>query len=156
MEGEKELARSGVGVEEERHHEPFEVESPDFESLDSLEDRIREAIATGGSVKALVQRLIDAEAGERVNEMVAAVVGYIADAEKPRLAADHVAWISGMRIRQGESLPSIAKRHGMSKQAFCQAALRMAALLRLKPARAMRSELAKGLMRSRHFKRNKL
>jgi hypothetical protein len=130
-------------------------DSFDFDSLDSLEDRIKEAIAKGEPVAALVAQLVDMEANERVNEAIAAVVGYIADAEKPRLAADHIAWISGMRIRQGESLPAIAKRHGVSKQAFCQSALKLAAILHLKPARAMRSEPGKAMMAKRHFKRTK-
>lgn len=125
----------------------------DWSRLDSIEDEIKQGLKEGRSITELVRELVEMEASERLNEGIAKVICYIADAEKPRLAAEHIAWISGMRIRQGESLPSIAKRHGMSKQAFCQAALRLAKVLNLRPARAMRSELAKALMRSRHFKR---
>lgn len=134
---------------------PAFVEDFDWSRLDTIEDEIKQGLKEGRSVVSMVRELVDMEASERLNEGIAKVLCYIADAEKPRLAAEHIAWISGMRIRQGESLPSIAKRHGMSKQAFCQAALRLAKLLNLRPARAMRSDLAKALMKSRHFKRTK-
>ncbi len=127
----------------------------DFDGLDTIEDEIRQVLKEGKSVTELVKKLVNMETNERVNEAIAAVVGYIADAQKPRLAAEHVAWISGMRLRQGESLVSIAKRNGVSKQAFCQAALRLAEALNIKPARAMRSEVAKAAMKFRHFKRTK-
>lgn len=128
----------------------------DFESVDGLEDRIREVLAKGGSVREVVGELIDAEANERVNEAIAGVISYIVDAQKPRLVAEHLAWISGMRLREGKSGTELARKHGISKEAFSQGAIKLAQALGLKPARAMRSEMSKALIRSRHYKRRKL
>lgn len=144
------------GFTEEAGHVVDRVEQFDYDSLDSIDDRIREALKNGESVVVLVGQLIDYETSERVAQAISSVICYIADAEKPRLAADHVAWISGMRIRQGQSLPQLAKKHGVSKQAFCQAALRLAKLMGIKQTRAMRSESAKAMMKIRHYKKTKL
>lgn len=128
----------------------------DFESVDELEDRIRETLEEGGSVRDAVGKLIDAEANERVNEAIAGVISYIVDAKKPELAAEHLAWISGMRLREGTSAIELARKHGISKQAFSQGAIKLAKALGLKPARAMWREKSKALIRSRHYKRRKL
>lgn len=139
--------------------EPSKVASSvgfDFDSVDALEDRIREVLARGGSVREVVGELIEAEANERVNEAIAGVISYIVDAQKPRLVAEHLAWISGMRLREGRSGTELARKHGISKEAFSQGAIKLAQALGLKPARAMRSEMSKALIRSRHYKRRKL
>jgi hypothetical protein len=128
----------------------------DFDSLDSLEDKIKEAIAKGESVTKLVFKLVEMESDEKVTEMIARVICVIADAKKPGLVADHVAYISGMRANKGWGATEYAKRHGMSDQAFSQTALALAKVLRLKPSRAMRSDMGKLAMRNSHFKRTKV
>ena len=136
-----------------------EVQHFDFAQLDSLENEIKERIAKGQPFAQLVETLIKAEVeaqlAERFSEAIAAVLGYIVDAQKPRLQAFYLAWVTGMRIGRGESLPELARRFGVSKQAFCQNALALAKKLELKPARAMRSEIGKAMMRKAHFKNSK-
>jgi hypothetical protein len=117
-------------------------DSFDFDSLDSLEDRIKEAIAKGEPVAALVAQLVDMECSERVNEAIAGVLCHIADSRKPKLAVDYLAYACGLRMTQGVSGEALARKHKIRKQAFSQAALRLIKKLGIPPSRSMRS--AKG------------
>jgi len=111
----------------------------DFDTLDSIEDQIREAISRGESVTALVATLVEDELSERTNEAIARVLCLIADTRKPKLTIDYIAYATGMRLTQGEAASSLARKHRITKQAFSQAALKLIRKLGLKPSRAMRS-----------------
>jgi hypothetical protein len=148
MDGQNNLMQDESGNFVERFQEPF-----NFDTMDSIEDEIREAMAKGQSLSELIKRIVEVEAAERANEAVAAVIAHIADSAKPRLAADHLAWISGMRTTQGQALPALAKRNGVTKQAFSQAAVKLADALGIRPARQMRSSKAREAMAKAYAKR---
>lgn len=118
----------------------------DFEQLDTIEDQIREALSKGESVTALVSSLVELQSNERTTEAIARVICLIADSRRPKLIVDHICWVTGMRATQGMSLPELARKHRISKQAFSQAALRLARKLGIGPSRQMRSIKARASM----------
>ena len=91
---------------------------------------------------------------DRHDDAIARIIRLIADARKPRLMADQLSWISGMNATGGLSLPALAKRNHVSKQAFSQAAIRLATKLGLKPSRAMRSLKARQSMSEAYHQRH--
>ena len=128
-------------------HHVDRMESFDFDSLDSLKDQIREALAQGdGALKSLITNLITDQGHERSNEAIARIICLIADARRPRLIADQLAWVSGMSINGGMSMPALAHRNHVTKQAFSQAALRLARKLGIRKSRAMRTDAARRSM----------
>lgn len=149
MDGNNDLVRNEAGEFVERFQEPF-----NYEILNTVEDRIREALASGGSLTMIVQELIEAEASERVNEAIGAVLCLIAESRRPKLMIDHIAYVTGMPINEGMSVTQLARKHGQKKQAFSQAALRLAKKLGLKPSRQMRSLKARKNMAKAYRERH--
>lgn len=135
---------------------PAFVEDFDWSRLDTLEDEIRQGLKDGRPVIAMVRELVDMEANERVIRAVAAVVALIADSRRPKLMIDRIAYITGMTINQGASISQLARKHGQKKQAFSQAALRLAKALDLKPSRQMRSLKARQSMAKAYRERHGL
>ena len=133
---------------------PAFVQEFDWARLDSLEDEIRQGLKEGRSVVAMVRELVEMESSERVNQAVAAVICLIAESRRPKLMIDRIAYITGMTINQGASVTELGRKHRQRKQAFSQAALRLAKKLGLKPSRQMRSLKARESMarayRERH------
>ena len=118
----------------------------DYDALDSLESRIVEAIRLSQPFDDLLRDLIEFKASARAAEGIARVICLIADSRKPKLMADHLAWVTGMRTHQQHTAASLAKRHGVTKQAFSQATWKLARSLGIRPARAMRSAKARRSM----------
>lgn len=130
------------------------IEHFDYTRFDSLEDRLTEAIQKR-NIATLIEELCRDEINDRVCGCLSICIAYIADSRHPNLAADQIAWIVGMNIRQGISSTKLAEKHGISKQAFSQGALKLAKRLGLAPASYLRSDKAKEKMRANHFKRTK-
>lgn len=111
----------------------------DMDAMDSPEDRIREAIALGHSIAPIIAEITANEIEERTNEAVARLLCLIADSRRPKLTIDYISYAVGMGITEGRAGSKLARKHGVSKQAFSQAALKLIRRLGLKPSRAMRS-----------------
>ena len=150
------MTQDDYGFTEDSGHAVDKIESFNFEEVDSLKDQIREALARGnGALAKLVNEFVERQGHLRSNEAIARIILLIADARKPRLMADQLAWVSGMSSLAGLSMPALARRNRVSKQAFSQAALRLARRLGIdRPSRAMRSLEARHSMavayRQRH------
>ena len=142
-----------VGFTEETGHVVDKAEGFDFDALDSLRDIILEAVKRNLPIEPIIKRFVDDELNERVCEVIAKVIAFVIDSQKPRLAARYLAWVSGMAINNGQSASSLASKHRMTKQAFNQGAMRLAKALDLKPTRAMRSLKARAAMKAAYEKR---
>jgi len=133
---------------------PAFVEEFDWSHLDTLEDEIRQGLKEGRSVVSMVRELVDMEASERVTRSIAAVIAMIAESRRPKLLIDRIAYITNMTLNQGASISELARKHRQSKQAFSQAALRLAKALGLRPGRQMRSLKARESMAKAYRERH--
>lgn len=140
MSGQNDLQENEAGDLVEVFREEF-----DFDSLDTLEDMAREALANG-TINQLVRSVCEREVSERSTAAVAAVVCLIAESRRPKLLIDQIAYATGMSINQGISITALARKHKQTKQAFSQGALRLARLWMLRPSRQMRSLKARESM----------
>lgn len=134
---------------------PAFIEEFDWTRLDSLEDEIRQGLKDGKSVVGMVRELVEIESSDRVTRSVAAVIALIAESKKPKLMIDRIAYITNMPINQGVSISELARKHKQTKQAFSQAAIRLAVSLGLKPSRQMRSIKARKSMAKAYRERHK-
>lgn len=128
-------------------------ESFDFEGLDSIEDQVRECLAQGRDVSALVQAMVDAEVSEVTSDALARVLCLLADARKPKMVIDHIAYAFGLPMAEGKSAAALARKHGVRKQAFSQAVKRIVQAMGIRPSRAMRSLKGRKAMAEAYRKR---
>lgn len=110
------------------------------ERIDSLEDIIREHPE--------IEDLIDQRAKERgggavSDEMLRNLAVLFIDDVRRALNADCLAYASGLAIRMGESMLSLARKHGISRQAFQKRCAEIMAKLGLPPTRAGKSNGAR-------------
>lgn len=154
MAGENDLQANAAGDYVEVFRDEF-----DFDALDSLEDRIKEAIAKGESIEPTIKGIVDERADERAMDAVWRAICIIKDSKKPKLIIDYLACCVGASLNDGESHSAMARKHRMSKQAFSQGLWKLIKKLGLKPSRQMRSTKAKASMaaayRARQAKDNK-
>ena len=125
--------------DDQGHVVPAFVEQFDWSQMDTLEDELRQALSEGRSVAVIVAQLVDMEATQRTADALARALCLIADAHKPKLVIDQLAYVAGLHMNQGASITELAKRHGQHKQQFSAAALRLMEQLRMSPSRQMRS-----------------
>ncbi len=128
---------------------------PDIESIDTLRDRFLEAARHQGGVEALVRCLITENESERAGEALVSVIAIIADARHPRLCAMALGWAAGIHAYQHKPAIELAKRNGVTKQAFCQLAAKLIKQLGLRRTRTMRSEAARKSMAKKYRERMK-
>jgi hypothetical protein len=94
-------------------------------------------------LSALLRRLIDGShvttpQHYREMERLSAIFAYINDASNPAQASDCVAYSFGLICRDGESMDSIAKRHGVARQAFSDQVGRFQEEFNIAPRSGMR------------------
>ena len=125
-----------------------------YDSLDSIEDRFKEAMTIPGGVAELIRELSADAANERAADAVARVICLIADARDPKLALAALAHSAGLNSFSGKSGADIARAHGVTKQAFSQIALGLQRALGLPPSRGMRSIAARESMAKSYRERH--
>ena len=117
-----------------------------YSDLDSIEDRFKEALTIPGGVADLIRELSADAANEKAADAVAKVICLIADARDPKLAVAALAHSAGLNSFSGKSGASIARAHGVTKQAFSQIALGLQRALGLPPSRGQRTMKARESM----------
>jgi hypothetical protein len=127
----------------------------DYDALDSDEERLAEAVLTQQDVKPILAAIVERESSLAAQEAVSAVIMLVLDAANPRTQSEQIGWASGMYTSSGVSMPELAKRHGLTKQAFQQAVRRIRENLGLRQTRAMRSAEAKQHMSVSYHKGKK-
>lgn len=131
----------------------FEVGRPttsewfDHSTLDSPEDIMREKLDQGMKALEITEAYSIQRAKEIALEQFRAFMALIAVEKRPLYFIDQLVWLSGLAASNGLSMPMLAKKHGVSKQAFEQAADRTNRLFNFPKTSAQRDEKAKDNMR---------
>lgn len=131
------------------------IEHFDFDNLDAPEDLVRQRISEGKPIAELVKAWAGALAEQNQADTVRALLSLIIQAKKPRQRVDEIAFACGMFLSEGETIISLAKRHGISKQAFQRGVMTVCETLNLRKTRTMRSDEACKTMRRTNFRRTK-
>lgn len=129
------------------------VEHFDFDALDTAEARIRQAIADNEPVEVHLRDMANAMAQMRVNESASRLIAMIVDSKRPRLQAQAIAYAVGMAVNGGMSGAQIAKRNGVTKQAFTQLVSSISRRLGLRKTRTQRSAAGKAAMAKAYSRR---
>jgi len=122
-------------------------------ATDKLSELIEDHVQTGGDVRELLLQILNPEIRELTATALRKMLSFIRCERKPRLAADQIAWVCGLALVEGETIGTLAKRHGISKQAFQQGAERFRALLRIR-SQTRRSDEAREKMSKRNHRRS--
>ncbi len=101
----------------------------------NLDKRTALAIVREEAVRILAERPQDSQAD---TSKVIALLAYIIDAATPLAELDVVAYCYGLLGRGEESMDSIAKRHGISRQAFSKKVMHMQTHFSITPRGGMR------------------
>lgn len=126
---------------------PVGCETFDPTVLDSPEDVMREKLEMGFGALAICEEFSAQRATEIALEKIRSLLALIAVEKRPLYFIDQLVWLSGLAGSNGLSLPLLAKKHGVSKQAFEQAAERTNKYFNFPKTSAQRSEEAKKHMR---------
>lgn len=125
----------------------------DYAALDKPEDFIIEAVKKGEDIKPLLAAIIERSSALRCAVKISCLIALIIEAKQPRMVAHQLMWATGMTTMDGEPGAQLAKRYGVSKQAFQQGADRICEKLELKPCRNMRDEKARQNMSKRNYRK---
>lgn len=126
---------------------PVACENFDPSSLDSPEDIMREKLEMGFQALQICEEFSTQRATEIALDKLRAFLALVAVEKRPLYFIDQLVWLSGLAASNGLSLPKLAKKHGVSKQAFEQAAERTNKYFNFPKTSAQRSEEAKKHMR---------
>jgi hypothetical protein len=85
---------------------------------------------------------------ERVMDVLRRLLGEVLTQKNARLTLECLAVACGLTTLQGESMTSIAKRHGVSRAAVSKRCVDITEKLNLPPSRAMRSPNARKVYRN--------
>lgn len=139
------------------------IEHFDFAKLDKPEDYLIQIVlesfrgAFKGDlptrVRGILQSIVKRDCEAVVAAKLASFISIILEAKQPRMLAHQIVWATGMTTMDGEPITKLAKRYGVSKQAFEQGAMRICEKLNLKPCRHMRDEQARRNMSRRNYRK---
>ena len=137
----KDGSANGCGLEDDiATSSEASVEAPSVPANDSLDailadyPHLEQAIET---------RAKEMAGGNNGSEMLRKLALLFIDQCRRALNADCLAFVSGLAVRMGESGTSLAKRHGISRQAFHKRCNELMKELGLPPSRAMKSVRAR-------------
>lgn len=126
------------------------------EEIDQLSELICDHLATGGRIEDLLLEVMHVEIRAQMATAVRRALRFIRESAKPALTADQLAWVCGMSLMDGEALGKLAKRHGISKQAFQQGAEQLRTqLYDTGRSQTARPETARKHMRENNSRRTK-
>lgn len=129
------------------------IQQFNFDAIDSPEDFIKEQIAAKKPIGPVLQAWANSIAEHKQAETVRAIMTLIVAAKKPRQRVDEIAFACGMLLAEGETIISMAKKHGISKQAFQRGVVTVCESLGLRKTRTMRGEEAKETMANTNYRR---
>lgn len=101
-------------------------------------------------VRKLFGRPQQDDAAQRDSRYIIAVLAHITDSATPMAQLDAVCYCYGMLGRSEESMDAIAKRHGISRQAFSKKIEKTMAEFQLSPRGGMRPTTQRRLYQSIH------
>ena len=132
------------------------VDQFNFEGLDRIEDQILEEIQQGRSVAGFIKGLAEQFMIRERLEVCSKLLALITTHRKPGLAADQLACAAGLYLTADIPWPALAKKHGVSKQAFEQGVERYRETLGLRKTRTMRDDQARHTMRQSNYRSRRI
>lgn len=90
------------------------------EDSDRLSDEIREVEDRGEDAEAYVLNKFMPQVFAMAYRMSAGWIALTKDSKKRALAEDQLKWACGLAMMDGQSIGQLARKHGISKQAFQQ------------------------------------
>ncbi len=137
----KEGSANGCGLEDDiASSADASVEAPSVPGSDSLDAILADYPHLE---QAIENRAKEMAGGSNGPEMLRKLALMFIDQGRRALNADCLAFVSGLAVRMGESGTSLAKRHGISRQAFHKRCNELLREMGLPPSRAMKSARAR-------------
>lgn len=133
------------------NNQPVGVADFDHSSLDTPEAIMREKLEMGVAAFDICESYYKERDRERCLETIRAFIALIAVEKRPLYFLDQLVWLSGLAAKNGLTLPMLAAKHGVSKQAFEQASERTNAHFQFPKTAAQRSEKARENMREAYY-----
>ena len=137
----KDGTANGCGIEEDiAISSEASVEAPVVPISDSLDAILADYPHLGVAIEEGARKMAGGSDGA---EMLRKLALMFIDQERRALHADCLAFVSGLTVRMGESGTSLARKHGISRQAFHKRCSDLMKQLGLPPTRAMKSKMAR-------------
>ena len=137
----KDGTANGCGLEGDVADSPgASVGAPSVSASDSLEAILADYPHLEAAIE---ERARQMSGGNNGSEMLRKLSLLFIDQGRRALNADCLAFVSGLAIRMGESGTSLARKHGISRQAFHKRCGELMNQLGLPPSRAMKSKQAR-------------
>lgn len=123
------------------------TDSFDHAAIDTAEDIMREKLDQGMGALEICEAYAKELAREKTLSWFRMFLALVVVEKRPLYFIDQIVWLCGLAASNGLSIPDLAKKHGVSKQAFQQAAERTNKHFNFPKTSAQRSEDAKEHMR---------
>ena len=137
----KDGTANGCGIEEDTADSPgARTDAPRVSASDSLDAIIADYPHLEAAIEERARRM---NGGSNGGEMLRKLALLFIDQGRRALNADCLAFVSGIAVRMGESGTSLARKHGISRQAFHKRCGELMQQLGLPPSRAMKSKQAR-------------
>ncbi len=137
----KDGVANGCGIEEDNADSPLaSVDAPSVSASDSLEAILADYPHLEQAIEERARRM---NGGSNGTEMLRKLALLFIDQGRRALNADCLAFVSGLAVRMGESGTSLARKHGITRQAFHKRCSELLGELGLPPSRAMKSARAR-------------
>ena len=130
-------------------------ENFNFDELDTVEDQIREAIASQRPILPIIEEFVRQHEMTIRAETVNKMLGFIMGHRLPKLAAHALAFTCQVSITENLNPAEVARRCGVSKQAVYQAVDRACEELGLRKTQWMRDQSAKDRMSECNYRARK-
>jgi len=132
----KDGVANGCGIEDDAAESPgASVEAPRVSASDSLDAIIADYPHLEAAIEERARKM---NGGGNGGEMLRKLALLFIDQGRRALNADCLAFVSGIAVRMGESGMSLARKHGISRQAFHKRCGELMKQLGLPPSRAMK------------------
>jgi len=118
-------------------------------SLDSIGDILAEQQAAGRDLEAFLLGTLRNQIQDFAAQAVRGALDLIRSSRKPGLAADQIAWVSGIAFVEGETVSTLAAKHNITKQAFAQGSEKFRAALNLR-SQSRRPDSLRAILRQSH------
>ncbi len=137
----KDGTANGCGIEEDVADSPgAKSEAPRISAGDSLDAILADYPHLEQAIEERARRM---NGGSNGSEMLRKLALLFIDQGRRALNADCLAFVSGLAVRMGESGTSLARKHGITRQAFHKRCSELLRELGLPPSRAMKSKKAR-------------
>ena len=137
----KDGTANGCGIEDDAADSPSaSVEAPRVSASDSLDAILADYPHLESAIEERAKKM---NGGSNGGEMLRKLSLLFIDQGRRALNADCLAFVSGIAVRMGESGTSLARKHGISRQAFHKRCGELMNQLGLPPSRAMKSKQAR-------------